>query len=193
MLYIWKRLYTSRLTAIDLRTVNRDGEFFGFDDLRRAVGDIVVVRIECGKIAAIYILACFELYRIDAFIGIFTISSLLARAELCGVQVLARCSSRFRGCCTGRIGPLIGRIATGGRVRHEIRQRSAVYSHGLTILGTSACDRIRSARIAIDALTLDIDGQVDGGYGQRMRAIVDNIDASVMVLLVSVLSSVLSR
>ena len=171
----------SRLTAIDLRTVNRDGEFFGFDDLRRAVGDIVVVRIECGKVAAIYILACFELYRIDAFIGIFTISSLLAIAELRGVQVLARCSSRFRGCCTGRIGPLIGRIATGGRVRHDIRQRSAVYSHGLTILGTSACDRIRSARIAIGALTLDIDGQVDGGYGQRMRAIVDDIVVVVVV------------
>ena len=165
----------SRLTAVDLRPINRDSERLGVDDLRRAVGDIVVVCAEGG------IFASFKLYLIDTLIGIRTISNLLARAKLRGVQVLARCSSRFRGCCTCRIGPLIGRIAAGRRVRHKIRQRSAVCNHGLTILGISACDGILGICLAIGALALDIDGQADGVDGERVRAITDEIVVIVVI------------
>ena len=178
------RSQASRLTAVDLRAIDRDSELRGIDDLRRAVGDIVIVYAERGKAATICILACPKLYRIDTFIGICASSRRRAGAKLCGVQVLARLSRCCRGCCTSRIGPLIGRIAAGRRVRHEIRQRSAVYSHGLTILGTSACDRILGICFAIGTLTLDIldiDGQVDGGYGERMRAILDDIVVVVVV------------
>ena len=169
------RSQASRRTAIDLCAINGNSELLGIDDLRRAVGDIVVICVEGG------IFASFKLYLIDTLIGIRTISSLLASAELCGVQVLAGCSSRFRGGSTGRIGPLIGRIAAGRRVRHKIRQRSAVCNHGLTILCTSACDRIRSARIATGTLALDVDGQGGGIDGESMRAITDDIVVIVVI------------
>ena len=63
------RSQASRLAAVDLRAADGDGELLGMDDLRRLVGDIVVVGAEGGKAAAICVLACRKLHLIDAFIG----------------------------------------------------------------------------------------------------------------------------
>ena len=63
------RSQASRLAAVDLIASNGNFELLGMDDLRRFVGDIVVVGAEGGKAAAICVCACRKLHLIDAFIG----------------------------------------------------------------------------------------------------------------------------
>ena len=108
------------LAAVDLCAVNGDGELCGIDDLRRAVGDIVVVGAEGGKAAAICVCACSKLHLIDAFIGSSAIVRGLFCATRCGVQVLAGLGRCFGGGGACLIGPRIGRIAAGRCVRRKI-------------------------------------------------------------------------